>query len=127
MGRTRVVVSSPKPNTIITQSPGRTDIVTEGRVGPRGPAGESAYQTWLDQGNIGSEADFLASLIGGNYTYIQMNPESVWTINHNLDFFPNVTAFDSAGTEIVGSIEHQSAKVLTITFTSATGGTAYLS
>ena len=117
MGRTNIVVSSPT----------KTRVVTQGVVGPRGAAGESAYDLWISKGNVGSEEDFLASLIGGNYTYIQMNPETVWTINHNLDFFPNVTAFDSAGTEIVGAIEHQSAKVLTITFTSATGGTAYLS
>lgn len=29
-----------------------------------GPAGASAYETWLAQGNEGSEADFLASLAG---------------------------------------------------------------
>ena len=32
--------------------------------GTPGPAGESAYQTWLDAGNTGTEADFLASLKG---------------------------------------------------------------
>lgn len=30
----------------------------------QGPAGESAYQVWLDAGNTGTEADFLASLKG---------------------------------------------------------------
>lgn len=32
--------------------------------GAQGPAGKSAYQSWLDQGNEGTESDFLASLIG---------------------------------------------------------------
>ncbi len=32
--------------------------------GAQGPAGKSAYQSWLDQGNEGTEADFLESLIG---------------------------------------------------------------
>ena len=32
--------------------------------GDPGPAGESAYQVWLDQGNTGTEQDFLNSLIG---------------------------------------------------------------
>lgn len=42
----------------------------QGETGPAGPAGaagadgESAYQTWLDAGNTGTEADFLASLVG---------------------------------------------------------------
>jgi hypothetical protein len=32
--------------------------------GPRGPRGHSAYRTWLDAGNTGDEAAFLASLVG---------------------------------------------------------------
>lgn len=32
--------------------------------GPQGPAGDSAYQIWLDNGNSGSETDFLNSLKG---------------------------------------------------------------
>lgn len=36
------------------------DVIT----GAQGPAGESAYQIWLDEGNTGTEADFLASLVG---------------------------------------------------------------
>lgn len=32
--------------------------------GTPGPAGDSAYQTWLDAGNVGTEAAFLASLEG---------------------------------------------------------------
>ncbi|PZE23846.1 hypothetical protein, partial [Curtobacterium sp. MCBD17_028] len=31
----------------------------------QGPAGSSAYQSWLNLGNTGSEADFIASLGGG--------------------------------------------------------------
>lgn len=43
---------------------------TAGETGPQGPAGangsngKSAYQIWLDAGNSGTEADFLASLTG---------------------------------------------------------------
>lgn len=37
---------------------------TSGSGGGQGPAGKSAYELWLDQGNTGTEADFLASLSG---------------------------------------------------------------
>ncbi len=37
---------------------------TPGPAGPTGPAGISAYQLWLDNGNSGTESDFLASLVG---------------------------------------------------------------
>ena len=33
-------------------------------IGPKGDTGKSAYQYWLEQGNFGSEEDFLASLKG---------------------------------------------------------------
>lgn len=35
-----------------------------GPTGPQGPDGESAYDIWLDQGNTGSEQDFLDSIKG---------------------------------------------------------------
>ena len=35
-----------------------------GATGIKGEKGKSAYQSWLDQGNTGSEADFVASLKG---------------------------------------------------------------
>ena len=36
-----------------------------GTQGPPGQNGKSAYETWLDAGNTGTEAQFLASLVGG--------------------------------------------------------------
>lgn len=39
-------------------------IGNDGRRGPDGEAGASAYQLWLDAGNIGTEQDFLDSLVG---------------------------------------------------------------
>ena len=42
-------------------------LVADGGVGPRGaagPAGESAFDIWAAAGNVGTEADFLASLRG---------------------------------------------------------------
>lgn len=36
----------------------------KGDPGDQGPAGKSAYQIWIDLGNEGSEADFIASLRG---------------------------------------------------------------
>lgn len=37
-----------------------------GGSGTDGAPGKSAYQIWLDQGNVGTEQDFLDSIIGGN-------------------------------------------------------------
>lgn len=37
---------------------------TQGVQGPQGNEGDSAYQVWLDEGNTGTEADFLLDLKG---------------------------------------------------------------
>lgn len=37
-----------------------------GTQGPAGAPGKSAYQIWLDQGNVGTEQDFLDSLVSNN-------------------------------------------------------------
>lgn len=36
----------------------------QGPAGADGPDGKSAYEIWLDEGHTGTEADFLASLVG---------------------------------------------------------------
>ena len=40
----------------------------------KGDPGKSAYQVWLDEGNTGTEADFLASLKGAPFTYADFTP-----------------------------------------------------
>lgn len=114
------------PNQVRIVSPGRTitQVVTSGT---RGPAGQSSYEIWLSQGNTGTIEDYFASLSGGDYTHNQMVPSKIWTIQHDLAFYPNVMAFDSAGTQIIGDVEHISKNELKITFSHSNGGKAYLS
>ena len=48
----------------IHETNNRINVYTEGRPGPTGASGSSAYDIWLDAGNSGSQSDFLNSLIG---------------------------------------------------------------
>lgn len=61
------------------------------------------------------------------YTHLQEVPASVWTIQHNFGFVPNVFIQDVDGVDIEGLIEPVNNSVLTITFSSPVAGTAYLS
>jgi|SRR5215472_6889050 len=62
------------------------------------------------------------------YTHSQNIASATWTIVHNLSFYPNVSVVDSAGTQIFpGSITYPTPTTITITFTLAMGGFAYLS
>jgi hypothetical protein len=61
----------------------------------------------------------------GTITYIhtQAVASTTWTINHGLGWKPNVSVFDSGGTQIGGTVVHVSDTQLTISFT--LGGGAY--
>jgi hypothetical protein len=60
------------------------------------------------------------------YRHDQNSASSTWTINHNLNKFPAVIVFDSAGSQAVGAITHDSKNQLTITFSASFSGIAYL-
>jgi len=51
----------------------------------------------------------------------------IWTINHNLNFYPNVTVFDNANNMIEAYVDYDNANTATIVMNSAISGTAYLS
>jgi hypothetical protein len=63
---------------------------------------------------------------GYEYTFTQSAAASTWTITHNLDRFPSVTTVDSAGSIINGAITYTDSNTITVVFTSATSGKAYL-
>jgi len=63
---------------------------------------------------------------GYEYTFTQSAAASTWVITHNLDRFPSVTTVDSAGSIINGAITYTDSNTITVVFTSATSGKAYL-
>ena len=62
-----------------------------------------------------------------SYIHTQGVASATWIINHNLGFYPNLTVQDSAGTIYEGEITYTNSNSLTVTFSSAFSGKAYLS
>ena len=62
-----------------------------------------------------------------SFVHSQGVAASVWTVTHNLGWRPNATVLDSTNRTVEGDIVYTSANVLTLTFSSAFAGTAYLS
>lgn len=102
---------------------GTTGIGVQGTQGAVGPGG-GAQGTQGIQGPAGSIGDITA-LIALEHT--QGSASSSWTINHNLGFYPNVTVVDSGGSIVEGEISYTNSNSLTVTFSSAFSGKAYLS
>lgn len=61
-----------------------------------------------------------------SFEYIQASAAAVWTVTHNLNKYPSVTIVDSANDEVEGNVNHVSKTQLTITFSAAFSGKAFL-
>lgn len=61
-----------------------------------------------------------------SYVFTQGVPSTTWTIVHNLGVFPSVTVVDSGGSVQIGDVLYVSANEITLTFSSAFAGKAYL-
>ena len=72
----------------------------------------------------------VAGIISGkgdsHFVYTQSTPESVWEVTHSLNKKPSVTVVDSAGTQVLGDVQHIDNDNLTITFVNQFSGKAYL-
>lgn len=92
-----------------------TPVVVElGTSGPQGP-----------QGNPGAPGEVLYSDL--SYVHNQGTASSTWTINHNLQFIPNITVVDSAGTVVEGTYDYPNNTTVVLSFSSPFSGKAYLS
>jgi hypothetical protein len=60
------------------------------------------------------------------YEHLQPVPAAVWNVIHNLGRMPSVTVTTSAGDVVVGHVQHIDSTTLTITFSAAFAGRAYL-
>ena len=72
--------------------------------------------------------DFAAFSLAGDKTFIfdQGVPAATWNITHNLGKFPSVSVVDTANTAGFGAVSYTNDNQLTITFSGAFAGKAYL-
>lgn len=61
-----------------------------------------------------------------NYVHEQSTSSATWVINHNLGKYPSITIIDSDGSEVFGEIEYVDTNNVTLTFSDAFTGKAYL-
>ena len=62
-----------------------------------------------------------------SFQFTQVDPSTVWIIQHNMGMKPNVSTEDTTGTDIQGIVEHVDNNLLKIYFNQPVAGKAYLS
>ena len=92
------------------------DLLEVAEQGPAGPPGLQGLQ-----GDPGAPG-----LSGANYVHQQMVPAATWLVQHNLNRFPSVTVVDSAGTVVIGVVTYATPDSVSIEFSAAFSGSAYL-
>lgn len=84
--------------------------------GATGPEGDSAYEVAVTNGFVGTQKEWLASLVGpagpsgtnklSPIIYFQNTPLKVWQISHPFTYRPIVTVFDNNDDEVQADIKH---------------------
>ena len=60
------------------------------------------------------------------FEYEQIVPSTSWEITHNLSKFPSITVIDSGDTVVAGEYVYNSNNKVTLNFSAAFAGKAYL-
>ncbi len=61
-----------------------------------------------------------------SFTFTQITPAATWNITHNLGKFPSVSVVDTANTQVFTDVQYTNNNNLTLTFSAAFAGKAYL-
>lgn len=121
--KTNSVVDEPADRTLEVHDPGvagPANVLTVGTV-TAGPAAVNITGTAPNQ-----VINFVLPT-GGSYIHTQSVSASTWVVTHNLGFYPAVTVVDSGENVVIGDVTYTSVNSLSISFTAAFGGKAYLS
>lgn len=89
------------------------ELVIGSETGPPGPAGAPG-----EPGPPGATSGDLS------YRHVQSAPATEWVIAHGLSKYPALTVLDSAGTEVVGDVLHDSLLQARVFFTAPFAGIA---
>lgn len=101
-------------------------VQEQGIAGPRGedgtPGATGATGATGPQGPPGLAGDAAVAFV-----HNQGAPSAEWVIDHGLGYVPSIRVIDSGGTEVEGDMTSFTNTSMTMTFTGAFAGVAYLS
>lgn len=115
-----------------------SDIVSNASVSQVSPYVLKATTLTLSQGlsgstdlsgstvNLSIDINYLKTQVRENYVHDQQTASATWVVNHNMNKYPSVNIVDTANDEVTGDVRYNNLNQITITFTAAFSGKAYL-
>lgn len=76
--------------------------------------------------NINLNFAYIKEQVRDYYLHDQQVASDTWTVTHNMNKYPSINIVDTANDIIMGEVRYNSLNQLTITFTAAVSGKAYL-
>jgi hypothetical protein len=102
--RNKLVVNDPEPVVLLTRLP-RVQLTAFAQQGPQGSP---------------------ASANDSTYVHTQILASTTWSVAHDLGKFPSVMVVDSGNNVVIGDIHYVDNNNLTITFSAAFSGRAFI-
>lgn len=114
---------------------GTVPIGPKGDKGDKGDQGEQGLQGLQgEKGDKGDQGDQGEQGLPGApgsapqaHVHVQDTPLALWTIVHNLGYYPNVAVVDTLQREVVGDVNYIDVNSVEVGFSAAFSGKAYLS
>jgi len=69
---------------------------------------------------------YIKQQVREHYVHDQQVASTSWTVTHNMNKYPSVNVVDTANDEVTGDVKYNSLNQITISFTAAFSGKAYL-
>jgi hypothetical protein len=90
---------------------------------------QTDYKKWLPVNLTADDMCYInINVTEGVGKSFHISPaQSVWILNHDFTFTPNVTTTDESGHEVSGTVNYLSGSNIRITFSQPVAGWAYLS
>ncbi len=136
-----VTTSAATPNTIyvkiIASASGNRTALLTGTTTPVAATGANGNwyiekmstgeaRLWGPKDSGAWPAEYITLTGSERHVHTQGSASTSWVITHTLGGRPSVTVVDSTGTVVVGDVQYDSDTQVTITFSAAFSGSAYL-
>lgn len=93
-------------------------VLDNGIIGPTDFTGDTI--------NLSLNYAYIKTMTRDYYVHDQQVASASWVITHNMNKYPSVNIVDSANDEVTGDVRYNSLNQITITFTAAFSGKAFL-